>query len=113
MFHVACLKKALGQQVTPSTNLSPLDEEGKLVLILEEFLDVREKRLRNKLSRNILSSGKTFQSKIPHQKEIRFCNILVCSCLMQEISGRDDCNVPFQVMTIGGRLSSLYNSHRL
>jgi hypothetical protein len=28
VFHVSCLKKALGQQVTSSTELPPLDEEG-------------------------------------------------------------------------------------
>jgi hypothetical protein len=28
LFHVSCLKKALGQNVTTSTKLPPLDEEG-------------------------------------------------------------------------------------
>jgi hypothetical protein len=40
VFHVSCLKKALGQQVTTSTELPPLDEEGQLVLVPEEVLEV-------------------------------------------------------------------------
>jgi hypothetical protein len=48
VFHVSCLKKALGQQVVSSTNLPPLDEEGHLILVPEQILAVMEKRLRNK-----------------------------------------------------------------
>jgi hypothetical protein len=40
VFHVLCLKKALGQQVTSSTELPPLDDEGQLVLDPEEVLEV-------------------------------------------------------------------------
>jgi hypothetical protein len=45
VFHVSCLKKALGQQVTTSAELPPLDEEGQLVLVPEEVLEVRERKL--------------------------------------------------------------------
>lgn len=47
VFHVSCLKKALGRRVTSSSDLSALDEEGHLVLILEEIVDTQEKRLRD------------------------------------------------------------------
>jgi hypothetical protein len=47
IFHVSCLKKSLGQHIRPIEVLPPMDEEGQLVLILEEVLEVREKRLRN------------------------------------------------------------------
>jgi len=47
VFHVSCLKKALGQQVIVTEEIPPLDEEGQLILIPEEVLEVREKRLRN------------------------------------------------------------------
>jgi hypothetical protein len=40
VFHVSCLKKALGQQVTLSVELPPLEEEGKLVLVHEEVLEI-------------------------------------------------------------------------
>jgi hypothetical protein len=33
VFHVSCLKKSLGQHVKPIEALSPMDEEGQLVLI--------------------------------------------------------------------------------
>jgi hypothetical protein len=45
VFHVSCLKKALSQHVKPIEALSPMDEEGHLVLIPEEVLDVKETRL--------------------------------------------------------------------
>ena len=45
VFHFSCLKKALGQHVTTSTELPPLDEEGQLTLVPEEILDVRECKL--------------------------------------------------------------------
>jgi hypothetical protein len=47
-YHASCLKKILGQQVTASTNLPPLDEEGQLVLAPERIVDVRERRLRSR-----------------------------------------------------------------
>ncbi|XP_059070502.1 uncharacterized protein LOC131860144 [Cryptomeria japonica] len=46
VFHVSRLKKALGHNVIISSDLSPLDEEGELALVLEAILDVRERFLR-------------------------------------------------------------------
>jgi hypothetical protein len=43
VFHVSCLKKALGQHITTSAELPPLDEEGQLVLVPEEVLEVRKR----------------------------------------------------------------------
>jgi hypothetical protein len=54
VFHVSYLKKAVGQQVTTSAKLALLDEEGRLVLILEEILDVRERRLRSRVIKEFL-----------------------------------------------------------
>ena len=54
VFHVSCLKKALGQQVISSTDLPPLDEEGHLVLVPEEIIDVRERKLRNRVIKEYL-----------------------------------------------------------
>jgi hypothetical protein len=54
VFHVSCLKKALGQQITTSTKLPPLDEEGQLVLVPEEVLEVREKKLQKTVIREYL-----------------------------------------------------------
>ena len=43
VFHVSCLKKVLDQNVVPSIVLPPLDDEGKLILVLESILDSRDK----------------------------------------------------------------------
>ena len=45
VFHVSSLKKKLGQHIAPSTQLPPLDDEGLLVLIPEQILQVRERKL--------------------------------------------------------------------
>jgi hypothetical protein len=46
VFYVSCLKRAIGKYITLIEELPPLDEEGQLILIPEEVLEVREKRLR-------------------------------------------------------------------
>ena len=53
-FHVSCLKKAVGQQVVPSLSLPLLDEVGKLILVPEEVIETRERRLRNRTVREYL-----------------------------------------------------------
>jgi hypothetical protein len=52
VFHVSCLKRAIGQHITPLEVLPPLDEEGQLVLVPEEILEVQEKKLRGEASEN-------------------------------------------------------------
>jgi hypothetical protein len=54
VFHVSCLKKVVGQQVTISEELPPLDEEGQLELVSEEVLEHREGRLRSRIIRECL-----------------------------------------------------------
>ena len=54
VFHVSCLKKAIGQNITITTDLLPLNEEGKVILELAEILEVREKVLRNRTVREYL-----------------------------------------------------------
>ncbi|XP_059075241.1 uncharacterized protein LOC131875201 [Cryptomeria japonica] len=58
VFHLSCLKKAIGHPVIPSTVLPPLDEEGKLILVLEAIIDSRERRLRNRVIRENLVKWK-------------------------------------------------------
>ena len=48
MLHISCLKKSVGQFIGTSKELPPLDEEGKLELVLEELLEFREWRLRRR-----------------------------------------------------------------
>jgi hypothetical protein len=53
VFHVSYLKKAVGQQITTSEELPPLDEEGQLELVPKEVLEHREHRERRLRSRVI------------------------------------------------------------
>ena len=43
IFHVSCLKKALGRHVTAIEELPPTDDEGHLVLQPEAIIDTRER----------------------------------------------------------------------
>jgi hypothetical protein len=60
VFHVSCLKREIGQHITPNKGLPPMDEEGHLILILEEVLEVREKRLRKRNIKEYLIKWKDF-----------------------------------------------------
>jgi hypothetical protein len=48
----------VGQHVVTSTELPPLDEEGQLILILEEVLETRERKLRNRSIKEYLIKWK-------------------------------------------------------
>eukprot|EP00253_Pinus_taeda_P018915 PITA_18915 len=54
VFHVSCLKKVLGQQVTVVTDLPPLDDEGHLMLEPEANLESKERRSRSRTIREFL-----------------------------------------------------------
>jgi ribosomal protein L21E len=54
VFHVSCLKKVVGQQISISEELPPLDEEGQLELVSEEVLEQREHMLRSRVIRECL-----------------------------------------------------------
>eukprot|EP00253_Pinus_taeda_P027902 PITA_27902 len=48
IFHVACLKKALGKQVRVTNELPHMDDEGHLVLQPEAIIDTKERQLRSR-----------------------------------------------------------------
>ena len=48
VFHVSCLKKAIGESVTVQTILPELDEEGKIILEPEAVMEIRTRQLRNR-----------------------------------------------------------------
>ena len=58
IFHVSRLKKALRHQIIPSIVLSPLDDEGKLVLVPEAIIEFRERNLRRHTIREYLVKWK-------------------------------------------------------
>lgn len=94
-FHVSCLKGALGQQVTPSTKLPPLNDEGKLILEPETMLDVREKRLRNKIIPKYLVKWKNLPIEDTTWEGVEIFKHLNLQLLegKQHLS-REDCHVP-------------------
>ena len=54
VFHVSFLKRAVGQFISTSEELPPLDEEGQLELVPEEVLEFRERKMRSKAIRECL-----------------------------------------------------------
>jgi hypothetical protein len=58
VFHVSCLKKAVGQHAIISTELPPLYEQGQLILISKEVLETRECKLRNRSIKDYLIKWK-------------------------------------------------------
>jgi hypothetical protein len=54
VFHVSCLKKAVGQFIITSEELPPLDEEGHLELVPEEVLEFWEWKLRSRVIKDCL-----------------------------------------------------------
>ena len=48
VFHVSCLNKVVGNQISVSDTLPSLDDEGQLVLIPDKTLRTRERRLRSR-----------------------------------------------------------------
>jgi len=54
VFHASCLKREIAQHITSSPELPLLDEEGKLILVPDAILDVRERRLRNRVIKEYL-----------------------------------------------------------
>jgi hypothetical protein len=58
VFHVSCLKRALGQYVIANEKFPPVDEEGHLLLIPEEIIETRVKQLRSREVREYLVKWK-------------------------------------------------------
>jgi hypothetical protein len=55
VFHVSCLKRFIGKNIIPIEKFPPLYEEGQLVLIPEEILEVWEKKLRKIIIKEYLA----------------------------------------------------------
>ena len=52
------MKRDIGKHITLIEEFPPMDKEGKLVLILEEILEVREKKLRKRSIKEYLVKWK-------------------------------------------------------
>ena len=63
VFHVSCLKKALGQQVTVTDELPPMDDEGHLVLQPKAIIDTKERQLQSRTVREFLVRWKNLSDE--------------------------------------------------
>jgi hypothetical protein len=54
MFHVSCLKMVVGQFISTSEELPPLDKEGQLELVPKKVLEFREQKMRSRVIRECL-----------------------------------------------------------
>ena len=75
VFHVSCLKKVIGQHISVSDTLPPLDDEGQLVLIPNKILKTRERRLRSGTIKEYLVQWEDFPSEEATWNMNKFCSI--------------------------------------
>ena len=63
VFHVSCIKKAIGQQIFISYTIPSLDDEGQLTPIPEKVLKTRERRMRSMTIKEYLVQWKDLPSE--------------------------------------------------
>ena len=56
VFHVSCLKKAIGQQIFISYTLPPLDDEGQLTLIPKKSFEDKGEKIEEQNNQRILGA---------------------------------------------------------
>eukprot|EP00253_Pinus_taeda_P007200 PITA_07200 len=95
VFHVSCLKKALGQHVTVIDELPPTDDEGHLVLQPEAIIDTRERQLRSTTVRKFLVRWKNLPDEDATWESEEILQHLSLQLLedKQHFAG-GDCNIP-------------------
>ena len=100
VFHVSCLKKALGHQIVPSIVLPPLDDERKVVLVLEAIIEFRERNLRRCTIREYLVKWKDLpiEDATWESEEIIAASRIEIAW-GQAISRGADCNVPIFLLS--------------
>ncbi len=95
VFHVSCLKKAVGQNVIVATDLPPLNEEGKLILESAEILEVRERVLQNRTVKEYLVRWRHLQLDDTTWEGEHILQHLTLHFLEDKQNlGWEDCNVP-------------------
>ena len=95
VFHVLCLKKEVGKQVIVSSKIPPMDDEGKLILVLDKILQTKERRIRNKTIQEYLVLWKGLPSEDSTWENEQVLQHLEMHFLEdKKILGREDCNVP-------------------
>ena len=95
IFHVSCLKKALGQQVTVTEELPPTDDEGHLVLQPEAIIDTRERQLRSRTIREFLVRWKNLPDEDATWEDEKILQHPSLQLLEdKQRSAGGDCNIP-------------------
>ena len=94
IFHVSCLKNAVGK-VTVATNLSPLNEERKLILEPTEIIEVCEKILWNHMVKEYLVQWKHLLLDVTTWEGEHILQHPALHFLEDKKNlGREDCNIP-------------------
>ena len=95
IFHVSCLKKALGQQVTATMELPPTNDEEHLVLQPEAILDTQERPLRRRTVKEYLIKWRNFldeDATWEGEKILQHPSLQLLED--KQRFGREDCNIP-------------------
>ena len=73
VFHVSCLKRALGNNQTTQTTLPSLDDEGRVILEPEGILSTRERELRYRTIKEYLIKWKDLLEEEASWENEAFC----------------------------------------
>ena len=73
VFHVSCLKRALGNNQTSQTTLPSLDDEGRVILEPEGILSTRERKLRYRTIKEYLIKWKDLPEEEASWEDEAFC----------------------------------------
>lgn len=73
VFHVSCLKRALGNNQSVQTKLPSLDDEGRVILELEVILSTRERKLRHCTIKEYLIKWKDLPKEEASWENESFC----------------------------------------
>eukprot|EP00253_Pinus_taeda_P002662 PITA_02662 len=95
VFHVSCLKKALGQQVTVTDELPPTNDEGHLVLQPKAIIDTRERQLWSRMVREFLVRWKNLPNEDAtweSEKILQHPSLQLLEDKQHFVGG--DCNIP-------------------
>ena len=95
IFHVSFLKKAIGRNVVSNLELPPIDDEGHLILQPEAILDIRERKLRNRVIKEYMIRWRNLPDKDATwegEKILQHPSLLLL--VGKQVLCREDCNVP-------------------
>ena len=60
VFHVSCLKKVIGQHISVSETLAPLNDKGQLILIPEKNIEDKGNEVKKQNNKGMLGTMEGF-----------------------------------------------------